>query len=59
VNRAEDGSLLSNTRHWVRVILVIVLVLCVISLAAYARGPKHHHGDEIGTHGTTPPALSQ
>ena len=24
----------------------------LIGLAAYARGPKHHRGDEIGSHGT-------
>ena len=28
------------------------MVLSVIGLIAYARGPKHHRGDEIGTHGT-------
>jgi hypothetical protein len=24
----------------------------VIGLAAYARGPEHHRGDEVGSHGT-------
>ena len=24
----------------------------LIGLAAYARGPEHHRGDEIGSHGT-------
>jgi hypothetical protein len=27
-------------------------VLLVVGLIAYARGPKHHRGDEVGTHGT-------
>ena len=41
-------------------LLALLLALCIIALIAYARGPKHHHGDEIGTHGTkiiivTPP----
>jgi cell division septation protein DedD len=48
-----------STRRSLQVWIAILLALGVIGLAAYARGPKHHHGDEIGTHGTTPPALSQ
>ena len=24
----------------------------MIGLAAYARGPEHYRGDELGTHGT-------
>jgi hypothetical protein len=32
--------------------IAIGTVLCVIGLASYARGPEHHRGDEIGTHGT-------
>ena len=24
----------------------------VVGLIAYARGPKHHRGDEVGSHGT-------
>ena len=26
--------------------------LLLIGLAAYARGPEHYRGDEVGTHGT-------
>jgi hypothetical protein len=33
-------------------LIVLVCVLGVIGLIAYARGPEHHRGDEIGTHGT-------
>jgi hypothetical protein len=33
-------------------VIVLVLVLCLVGLIAYARGPKHHHGDTVGTHGT-------
>ena len=33
-------------------LLVAVGVLLIIGLIAYARGPKHHRGDEIGSHGT-------
>jgi hypothetical protein len=37
----------------------VVLVLGVVGLIAYARGPQHHRGDELGTHGTKPPAQTQ
>ena len=40
---------MSNAASWV---IALVVALCVVDLIAYARGPKHHHGDEIGTHGT-------
>jgi hypothetical protein len=33
-------------------VIVLAAALSVIGLAAYARGPEHHRGDEIGTHGT-------
>ena len=39
-------------------LLVLVMALGIIGLAGYARGPQHHRGDEIGTHGT-PPVLSR
>jgi hypothetical protein len=32
--------------------VAIAAALLLIGLAAYARGPKHHRGDEIGSHGT-------
>ena len=32
--------------------IAIGAALCVIGLASYARGPAHHRGDEIGSHGT-------
>ena len=36
--------------------MALVLLFSAIGLSADARGPKHHHGDEIGTHGTNPAA---
>ena len=36
----------------VRWLLIGIGVLLVIGLISYARGPEHHRGDEIGTHGT-------
>ena len=36
----------------VRWLLIGVGVLLVVGLIAYARGPEHHRGDEIGSHGT-------
>ena len=32
-------------------LLVIAAALLVVGLIAYARGPKHYRGDEIGSHG--------
>ena len=39
-------------RRWVEWLLIGVAGLLVVGLIAYARGPKHHHGDEVGSHGT-------
>jgi hypothetical protein len=33
-------------------LLIAVGMLLVLGLIAYARGPKHHRGDEVGSHGT-------
>ena len=32
--------------------IVLAGALLLIGLAAYARGPEHYRGDEVGTHGT-------
>jgi hypothetical protein len=39
-------------RRWLEWILIAAAALLVVGLIAYARGPKHHRGDEIGSHGT-------
>ena len=39
-------------RRAVEWLLIVAAGLLVIGLIAYARGPKHYHGDEIGSHGT-------
>ena len=39
---------MTNFASW---LIAIVLALCVVGLIAYARGPKHYRGDEIGSHG--------
>jgi hypothetical protein len=31
--------------------ILLMMVLCVIGLIAYARGPEHHHGDDVGALG--------
>jgi hypothetical protein len=31
---------------------LVAAALLLIGLAAYARGPEHRRGDEIGSHGT-------
>ena len=40
---------MTNLASW---LIALVLALCVVGLIAYARGPKHYRGDEIGSHGT-------
>jgi hypothetical protein len=40
---------MSDALRWA---IGIGAALCVIGLAAYARGTEHHRGDEIGSHGT-------
>ena len=37
----------------VRWLIVLVCVFAIVVLIADARGPKHHRGDAIGSHGTT------
>jgi hypothetical protein len=39
-------------RRFTEYLLVALGVLLIVGLMAYARGPKHHRGDEIGSHGT-------
>jgi hypothetical protein len=38
--------------RWVEWLLIAAAGVLIVGLAAYARGTKHHRGDEIGTHGT-------
>jgi hypothetical protein len=35
-------------REGARWLIVLVIALVVIGLIAYARGPKHHRGDDVG-----------
>jgi hypothetical protein len=39
-------------RQVIEWLLIAVAVLLIVGLIAYARGPKHYHGDEVGSHGT-------
>ena len=39
-------------RRVVEWLLILVGALLIVGLIAYARGPKHHRGDEVGSHGT-------
>jgi hypothetical protein len=39
-------------RHAAEWLIVAACALLVVGLIAYARGPKHHRGDEVGSHGT-------
>lgn len=38
-------------RDAVRWLIVLGIVLVLIGLIAYARGDKHHRGDDVGAHG--------
>jgi hypothetical protein len=38
-------------RRAIRWLIILAAAVLVIGLIAYARGPKHHHGDEVGSHG--------
>lgn len=40
---------MSDAVGWV---VACVVALCLVGMIAYARGPEHHRGDEVGTHGT-------
>jgi hypothetical protein len=35
----------------VRWLLLVAAAVLVIGLIAYARGPEHHHGSSVGSHG--------
>ena len=39
-------------RRGIELLIILAAALLVVGLVAYARGPKHHRGDEIGSHGT-------
>ena len=39
-------------RRGVEWLLILAAALLVIGLIAYARGPEHYRGDEVGSHGT-------
>jgi hypothetical protein len=39
-------------RRWVEWLLIAAAIALLVGLIAYARGPKHHRGDELGSHGT-------
>ena len=39
-------------RRVIEWVVIAAAVLLIIGLIAKARGPKHHRGDEIGSHGT-------
>jgi hypothetical protein len=39
-------------RSGIEWLIILVAVVLVVGLIAYARGPNHYRGDEIGSHGT-------
>jgi hypothetical protein len=45
---------MSTTMRWVVAVAAAVLIVCLLG---WARGEKHHRGDEVGSLGTTVTAL--
>ena len=43
---------MSNDSPWLTVLIVLLLVLGLVGMIAYARGPKHHRGDDRGSQAT-------
>jgi hypothetical protein len=43
---------MSNESPWLTLLIVLVLALGLVGMIAYARGPQHHRGDDLGSHGT-------
>jgi hypothetical protein len=39
-------------RSLIKWLIILAGVALLVGLMAYARGDKHHHGDDVGTHGT-------
>ena len=39
-------------RRGIEWLIILAAVALLVGLAVYARGAKHHRGDEIGSHGT-------
>jgi hypothetical protein len=42
----------------IRWVVVIVLVLVLVGMLAFARGREHHRGDEEGAWGSSAPVVS-
>jgi hypothetical protein len=43
---------MNDVRTWAVVFWAVILGFLVIGLLAYARGPEHHHGNDVGAIGT-------
>jgi hypothetical protein len=46
--RVSEGGTGMDTRRWVVVAIVVVLL---VTFVAWARGPEHRRGDEVGARG--------
>jgi hypothetical protein len=46
---------MSDTPRWV---IVLVVLLVVVGLIAFARGRQHHRGDEVGSQASGAPVAS-
>ena len=43
----------NNAVRWLAFVILLMFALSMIGFIAYARGPEHHRGDDVGSHGTT------
>jgi hypothetical protein len=44
--------MMQDAARWLAILILVVLALSIVGLIAYARGPKHHEGNNVGSHGT-------
>jgi hypothetical protein len=50
---------MNDVRMWVVAFWVVILAVLVVGMLAYARGPEHHRGNDVGAFGESrTPSLS-
>ena len=44
----DTRSAVNDSLRW---LVLLVCILLLLGLIAYARGTRHYHGDDVGSHG--------
>ena len=44
-------------RDGTRWVVIVVAALVVVGMIAFARGPEHHHGADVGSQASVPPSV--